>query len=279
MSHDQPLRVGRIPYANVFPIFRALEQILPPGTVEFVEGHPRELNRMLSEGALDISPSSSIEYATHPDRYLLVPDISIASREKVMSVLLLSNRPLDALPEGPIAMTEASDTSVVLLEILIRRFLHRDNPLVRSPLPPEEALRRFPACLTIGDAAIRAALGRVAPCITDLGSWWLRETGKPFVFALWIVSRAAAETKRARLASFVRTLLSAKAMARESVSDDAEGSIGPDWIPLDFRMDYWNNLSWNLSQREQEGLNLFYALAATQGRIPAAPELRFLPLS
>ena len=243
MSPSQPLRVGRIPYANLFPVFRALEQILPPGSVEFVEGHPRELNRMLREGTLDISPSSSIEYAMHPDRYLLVPEISVASREKVMSVVLLSNRPLDFLPDGPIAMTEASDTSVVLLEILMRRFLRRDNPLVRSPLSPEEALRRFPACLAIGDAAIRATLERVAPCVTDLGSWWLRETGKPFVFALWIVSRTAAETKGERLAAFVRTLLSAKAMARESVSKETENPIGPDWIPLEFRTDYWNNLS------------------------------------
>ncbi|HEY5995802.1 MAG TPA: MqnA/MqnD/SBP family protein, partial [Candidatus Deferrimicrobiaceae bacterium] len=87
MSIGKPLRIGKIPYANVYPVYRSLEKILPPGSVTFVEGHPRELNRMLREGALDISPSSSIEYARHPERYLLVPDISIAAREKVMSVL------------------------------------------------------------------------------------------------------------------------------------------------------------------------------------------------
>ncbi len=273
---ESPLRVGKIPYANLYPVYRSLEQILPPGSVTFVEGHPRELNRMLREGTLDVSPSSSIEYACHPDRYLLVPEISIAARERVMSVLLLSNRPLDALPEGSIAMTEASDSSVVLLEIMVRRFLRRENPLVRSPLPPEEALKRYPACLAIGDAAIRASLGRVAPFVTDMGSWWRRETGKPFVFALWIVSRAAAETKGPALRSFVRTLLSAKTLARESISEDAGIPIGPDWIPVDFRRDYWDNLSYDLSPDEREGLTLFYGLAAGIGRIPGAPALRFL---
>jgi chorismate dehydratase len=270
------LRVGMIPYANLYPVYRALARILPPDAVEFVEGHPRELNRMLAEGTLDVSPSSSIEYAFRPDRYLLVPDISIAARERVMSVLLLSNRPVEALPEGPVAMTEASDTSVVLLEIMVRQFLKRDSPLVRSPLPPDEALRRFPACLAIGDAAIRASLERVAPCVTDLASWWRRETGKPFVFALWIVSRAAAESNGDALRAFVRSLHSAKAMARESIAREDDIPIGPDWIPVDFRRDYWRNLSYDLNSAEQEGLSLFYALAAKAGRIPAAPGLRFL---
>lgn len=279
MNVATPLRVGRIPYANVFPVYRALEQILPPGAVEFVEGHPAELNRMLRDGALDISPSSSIEYARHPERYLLVPDISIAARDRVMSVFLLSNRPLDALPDGPIAMTEASDSSVVLLEILLRQFLRKGNPLVRSPLSPSEALKRYPACLAIGDAAIRAWLDRAAPFLTDMGSWWRRETGKPFVFALWIVSRSALETKGEALRNFARALLSAKAMAREAISKEAERPIGPDWIPVDFRIDYWNNLSYDLSISEREGLVLFYALAARIGQIPSAPELRFLTLS
>jgi chorismate dehydratase len=278
MTAHAPLRVGKIPYANVYPVYRALGQLLPPGAVEFVEGHPRELNRMLREGRLDISPSSSIEYAGNPGRYLLVPDLSIAARERVMSVLLLSNRPPESLPEGPIALTEASDTSVVLLEILVRQFLRKDNPLVRSPLPAEEALRRFPACLAIGDAAIRASLDRVAPCVTDMAEWWRRETGKPFVFALWIVSRKAVETNGEALRSFVRTLLSAKALARRSIEREADAPIGPDWIPPAFRQAYWDNLSYDLGEAEREGLSLFYALAARAGRIPAAPELAFLPV-
>lgn len=277
MNIERPLRIGKIPYANVYPVYRALEQILPPGSAVFVEGHPCELNRMLREGALDISPSSSIEYARYPERYLLVPDISIAAREKVMSVLLLSNRPLEALPEGPIAMTEASDTSVVLLEILVRQFLRKENPLVRSPLPAAEALRKYPACLAIGDAAIRASIDRVAPFVTDMAAWWRSETGKPFVFALWIVSRAAVESNGTALRAFIRTLLSAKAMARRSIEREADAPIGPDWIPPGFRQEYWDNLTYDLGAGEREGLSLFYALAAKAGQIPAAPVPNFLP--
>jgi len=89
------LRVGRIPYANLAPIFHALTTHFSLEGVRFVAGTPSELNRKLRAGRLDISPSSSIEYGKHPDRYLLCPDISISSRSKVMSVLLLSNGPGD----------------------------------------------------------------------------------------------------------------------------------------------------------------------------------------
>jgi chorismate dehydratase len=233
---------------------------------------------MLRSGRLDISPSSSIEYAMHPDRYLLCPDISISSRSKVMSVLLLSNDPLKKLPDGPIAVTRASDTSVVLLEILLRESLGKRNPLVRTALSPGEALRRHPAFLAIGDEALQARLSGTARHVTDMGEWWRRETGKPFVFALWIVSRDAIPRRREALRGFARTLLAAKRIARESLTRPEHLRIGPDWMPKELRTAYWKNLSYELED-EAEGLVRFYRLAAKIGRIASAPPLRFLELS
>ncbi len=271
------LRVGRIPYANLAPIFHALTTHFTLDGVRFVSGDPSELNRKLRAGRLDVSPCSSIEYAMHPERYLLCPDISVSSRSKVMSILLFSNGPLRKLPDGPVAVTRASDTSVALLEILLREFLGKRNPLVRTSLPPAEALRRHPAYLAIGDEALRASLSRPAKFVTDLGEWWRRETGKAFVFALWIVSREAQGSRPEALLGFARNLLAAKRIARESFSRPDHLRIGPEWMPKAMRTEYWNNLSYDLSE-EREGLLLFYRLARKVGRIPAAPPLRFLDL-
>ncbi|MGZ8441367.1 MAG: menaquinone biosynthesis protein, partial [Candidatus Deferrimicrobiaceae bacterium] len=205
-GHPNPLRVGRIPYANLVPIFHGLATGGVPGGVSFVDGHPSDLNRQLRDGELDLSPSSSIEYAVRPDRYLLCPGISISSRRRVMSVLLLSNGPLRRLPPEPISVTGSSDTSITLLEILLRESLGRANLLVRTELPASEALRRYPAHLVIGDEAIRAAVDGVAPHVTDLGEWWRRETGKPFVFALWIAARSGWEDRRDPLSRFCAAL-------------------------------------------------------------------------
>lgn len=273
-----PLRVGKIPFANLYPIFRALETGVALPDVRLVCGHPAELNRMLREGRLDISPSSSIEYAKHPGRYLLCPGIAISSRTKVMSVLLLSNMPLESLPPDPVAVTGSSDTSVVLLEILLRESLGKRNPLVRTSLPPAQALLRHPAYLAIGDEAIRASLDGSTRHATDLGEWWHRETGTPFVFALWIVSREAVRGREESVRTFVRTLLEAKRVALHEIARSPDASPpGPEWIPPDFLREYWRNLSYDLD-RETEGLEQFFRLAAKFGRIPAAPPLEFLEI-
>ena len=271
------LRVGRILYANLLPIFHALTTHFFLEGVRFIPGTPSELNRKLRAGRLDISPSSSIEYGMHPDRYLLCPDISISSRSKVMSVLLLSNDPPGNLPDGPIAVTRASDTSVVLLEILLREFLGKRNRIVRTAMPPGEALRRHPAYLAIGDEALQATLSGTARHATDLGEWWRRETGTPFVFALWIVSRDALSRRREALRGFARTLLTAKRIAQESLTRPEHLLIGPDWMPKEMRTAYWRNLSYDLEE-EAEGLRRFYRLAKKIGRIRKAPTLRFLDL-
>lgn len=272
-----PLRVGRIPYANLVPIFHGLGNVGVPDGISFVDGHPFELNRMLRGGELDLSPSSSIEYAAHPDRYLLCPGISVSSKSRVMSVLLLSNGPLRDLPPEPIAVTGNSDTSILLLEILLRESLGRENLLVRTELPAREALRRHPAHLVIGDEAIRAAVDGVAPHVTDLGEWWRRETGKPFVFALWIATRSAWEERRDPLSRFSAALLEAKRSAQDSIRRGEYPWGGPDWIPPAFLDAYWHCLSYDLGE-EAEGLSLFYGLAAKIGRIAAVPPLRFLEI-
>ena len=276
MAAKSVLRVGRIPYANLVPIFHALRSTGAPDEALFVEGHPSELNLLLRSGGLDLSPNSSIEYAVRPDLYILCPGISIASHTRVMSVLLLSNGPLRELPPDPIAVTGASDTSVALLEILLGESLGRRNPLVRTEQTPEEALRDHPAYLAIGDEAIRAAVEGTAPHITDLGEWWKRETGKPFVFALWIASRDAWEgPQRGALSRFAAALIDAKHSVQDSIRRGEYPWGGPDWIPAKFREDYWRCLSYDLD-KEAEGLSLFYRLAEKYGRIPSAPPLRFL---
>jgi chorismate dehydratase len=276
MTGIPTLRVGRIPYANLLPIFHALEEGGAPEGIAYVMGHPTELNRRLREGELDISPSSSIEYAIRPDAYLLCPDISISCRSRVMSVLLLSNGPLKELPPDPVAVTGSSDTSVTLLEILLRESLGKRNLLLRTELPPAEALRRYPAYLAIGDEAIRASLAGIAPHVTDLGEWWRRETGKPFVFALWIAARAAwQDERREALSRFAAALVLAKRSVQASIRRGEYPWGGPDWIPPGFREAYWQCLSYDLAG-EAEGLSLFFRLAEKIGRIPSAPPLRFL---
>ena len=87
------LKLGHIIYSNCFPVHAGIITGQIPFPFTLVEGIPTELNRFLYEGKLDVSPSSSIEYAMNPDRYRLMPGLSITSMGKAMSIVLESRVP------------------------------------------------------------------------------------------------------------------------------------------------------------------------------------------
>ena len=73
------LRLGNIVYANVYPIHAGILTGKVPFPFQIVNGIPTELNRYLFEGKVDVSPSSSIEFAVNPGRYQILPGLSITS--------------------------------------------------------------------------------------------------------------------------------------------------------------------------------------------------------
>jgi len=156
---DQKLRIGKIPYANLFPIFYILESECDCSEYEFVEGVPSALNYMLRIGEVDVSPSSSIEYLRHSDEYAIVEDHSISSMGPVGSIILLSGKPIEEL-NGLLVLTSShSETSVALLEIILRKFFKVKcnlKPADISLQHSEFSLQSADACLLIGDDALKA---------------------------------------------------------------------------------------------------------------------------
>ena len=166
------LRIGRIDYANCTPIFRVLQDHFPCDGYQFVGGVPARLNGMLAAGEIDICPSSSIEYAIHPDRYLILPDLSISSAGPVASVLLFSRSAPEALDGQEIMLSAESATSVNLLKILMAKRFGCSCRFTVSRQPPADALRTASAMLLIGDAALRSAMAGSGLQVHDLGSLW-----------------------------------------------------------------------------------------------------------
>ena len=109
------LRMGRIGYLNVLPIYHPLEAGILPHDYELVSGPPALLNTMMARGELHVSSCSCFEYASRPERYQLVEDLSIGSHGPVMSVLLLSRVPFDQLEGQESLISGETHTSVALL--------------------------------------------------------------------------------------------------------------------------------------------------------------------
>ncbi len=270
------LRIGKIEYANCVPLFRALCSVLADGRHQFVTGVPANLNGMLAHGEIDLSPSSSIVYGADPERYWLLPDLSISATGPVKSVLLFSRLPLENLNGRLIGLTTESDTSVALLRIILARFFGFDNEFERTDLKLSDALDRFSALLLIGDAALRASLEPHYCNIYDLGEIWHHFTGLPFVFALWIINRAAIVGRENEVRVLARSLQKAKCVARQKLSGYVEGS-GLEWFGTDELIAYWKAISYDLGAEEIKGVTAFYNHASELGIIAGAPDLKFFP--
>src|SRR5512142_1702546 len=145
------LKLGHIVYSNCYPPHAGILKQKVAFPFKLVEGIPTQLNRMLYEGGVDVSPSSSIEYAMNPGRYLLMPDLSITSKSRVMSILLESKVPVEDLHDRVVALTTASATSVVLLRILLEIRYGINPNYILYEQGAEDPSNQADAVLTIGD--------------------------------------------------------------------------------------------------------------------------------
>ncbi len=271
------LTVGHISYLNCAPFFHYLREEGFSGPIQ--PGVPAELNRRLAAGEIDVSPSSSFEYGCHWRRYLLLPGLSISSLGPVQSVLLFTERPLEELRGEEIALTGESATSVNLLKVLLREYYGFSQVPCRVPEGPvEETLSAGGPALLIGDRALRAARSaKPSMQIYDLGEIWYRQTGLPFVFALWILRREAAEMKSREVLDLTAKLGRSRTRALGALETLAAEFPERQWLGEQGLLDYWRCMSYDLTEAHLEGLRLFFHLCVRHGLLAEEPELHFFP--
>lgn len=243
---------------------------------ELVYGPPAELNDKMARGELHVSSCSSIEYARNADQYYLIPDLAIGSCGPVMSVLLISRKPLDQLSGETILATAQSHTSAALLRMLCRDYLNVDVQYQSGSVMERMESGDLPvAALCIGDDALRLRSDERFPYRMDLGEAWREWTGLPFIFGVWVISRKAVEEgcfNRDPAKLFIRAKDWGVANMEQMVSMAADtGYLSRE----DMHTYFSKGLVYNLRQKEQEGLKLFMQRLAESGEIDTVPELVF----
>ncbi len=271
-----PLRMGRIGYLNVLPLYYPLESGRIGHEFELVSAPPAVLNTMMSRGELHISSTSCFEYACHPEKYYLMRDLSIGSRGPVMSVLLLSSCPVEELDGAEILITGESATSSALLQLLLEhRYGIKARYTVANVSQCLAGGKAPKAFLAIGDEALRLRHHADYTYRLDLAEDWRTWTGLPFIFGLWVVCRKAAH---ARLFSSDPTALFHEARQWSFDNMDVILDLTQHGCPLsreDLFTYYHEGLLYTLRGDELDGLTLFYEKLAEVGRIPRAPALEF----
>jgi len=258
--------IGLIDYLNTQPFQHSLAARLAGIDVDFVRGVPTELNRALLAGEIDLAPISSIEAARHAGEVLVLPGLGIASRGAVKTVLLFSWRAdMRELADEPLALTDQSATSSALLQWLLR---DRYGVAAQWRTRPQDLAAMMKECsgaLVIGDTALvegerrsrlRNSVGaRARPFVFDLGEEWFRQTGLPFVFALWAVRReAAAELRRLGVSEALAASTAEGLAALDAIAGAYAPRLG---LPAAACASYLRALRFHLDEHDWQGLTRF----------------------
>ena len=266
---EQKLRIGKIPYANLFPIFYILERECDCSGYEFIAGVPSALNKMLRTGEVDVSPSSSIEYLRYSNQYEIIDNHSISSIGPVGSIILLSRKPIEELNGLPVLTSSQSETSVGLLRIIFERFYNVKCNLKTADIRLDSLPSSAEAYLLIGDDALKAVKGFGSRLfyIYDLGELWNKNTGLPFTFALWIYKKDCCKEKAELLKRFKSDLNKAKKLALENFKIIAPESPLKGILTENELISYWKQISYDFGDEHRKGLELFRKFSEELGLI------------
>lgn len=261
------LLIGEIPYANLFPIFYMLKSESDISEFEFIKGAPSDLNKKIREGKIDISPSSSIEYLRHLDKYKLIENHSISSMGPVGSILLFSNKPIEKLGRLTVLTSSQSETSVALIRIVLNKFYGLDCSFKSSSEKLKDVIGSSDSYLLIGDEALMEARTWPGLYIYDIGELWYKHTGLPFTFALWIARKDCCTEKRDLCRKFIDALNRAKNSALINLETIAASSPLKDMLSEEYLVSYWKEISFDFNEEHRKGLELFRTYSKELGLI------------
>jgi len=270
-------RVGHIQFLNCLPIYWGLMRSGALLDFDLQKDTPDRLNTALVAGDLDIGPISLVEYLRHADELLLLPDIAVGSDGPVLSVDLVSQRPLAELDGRPVALGSTSRTSVLLAELWLRE-VHGVRPKYFSCPPDLTAMMlEADAAVVIGDVALRATYEGASRGLQvhDLGQAWRSWTGLPMVFAVWAVRREFAEANPGLVKDVHTAFVTSRDSALAHVDEVAEQACRWEVFDAPTLAHYFRTLDFSLGERQVEGLVEFSRRAAAIGAVAQPVKPRF----
>jgi chorismate dehydratase len=235
--------------------------------VTYVDAVPSRCGELLAAGEADFGLVPVIEYQRLKD-VKLVPEVCVASRQKVRSVVLVS-RQNNLKKIRSVALDESSSTSASLVKVIFKEFLKSEPEWVTSSPDLRQMLRNSDAALIIGDPAL--TFQRKGLSVWDLANLWRDFTGLGFVFAMWM-AKGSPETEILPV-DFVAARDEGRD-AYDQIIKTYEKQLG---LPAEDLRDYLtNNVTFELDDDLRRGMQLYFQLAARHKLIEAAKPLEFL---
>ena len=285
------LKISAISYLNTAPLMWDFEHAEAGAEFDISYTIPSACAEALRTGTADIGIIPAAAYTTVPD-LVIIPDVAIATRRAVRSILLVGKRRGDPLSKqtlsrGPlpkeqwlkqvrtVALDTSSLTSVALAKILFAKWLGGARDYAAMAPDLDAMLGACDAALLIGDPALQ--VDRTRYFTLDLAEEWVARTGKSFVFAFWAIRKEALAGRNDRAIAEVF-----KKSRDHGLSPDRLEAIAQEWAPRlgltveVIRVYLTHHIHYYLDPPCLEGLELYYRLGAEVGALPPAPQFHFL---
>src|SRR5215468_10698018 len=280
------LRISVVQYLNTVPLVRGFTHGPLQGKYDLSFTLPSLCAEALRSGAADVAIIPAIEYQRIP-RLVVLPDLSIASKERVRSLLLVSKTPIREVRR--IALDRSSRSTQALVRILCEDRWSIAPEFSQATPDAAEMLQSADAALLIGDPALRLAI-QAEQCVKPGadGEWicrgaqvglpqssklhlydvvheWWQLTERPAVLAVWAARPDVATPELA--ADFSESLVFGLQHLAEICAEAARDLQLPE---RELSLYLRTNIDYSLDAENLKGLDEFFARAARLNLIPQA---------
>ena len=239
------LNISAVSYLNTYPFVYGIRRSGFLRDFHLFLDVPSLCAERLKTGEADVAlvPAGAL-----PDfqDYQIITDYCIGAVKEVVTVLLLSQKPLHEIKK--IHLDFDSRTSARLVQVLAHSYWKIEPEFERLKPGEAEGAGKREAIVAIGDKTF--SLKDQYPYSYDLADEWIKFTSLPFVFAVWVTTKSMpAET------------ISSLNQALKFGTGNIEGTLEyfSSKLPpnADCRKYLTENISYDLDKQKREGLNLF----------------------
>ena len=273
------LRISIVQYLNTAPLVRGFTHGPLQGKYELSFTVPSQCAEELRTGAADIAIIPAIEYQ-RIDNLTILPNLSIASKGRVRSLLLVSKGPIQ---QAQSITLDASSRSTQALTKILCAHHWKFSPTFREAQPYlATMLRDTDAALLIGDPALRFSIAienqsrrgedaeqicaatavgladTIELHVYDIVEQWRRLTNLPAVLAVWAARQDAVTPEL--ISDFQSSLAFGQDHLDEIITDGSANLRLPE---IDLRTYLTDNINFALDDANLQGLLRFFALSSS----------------
>jgi chorismate dehydratase len=238
----QQIKVAAVSYLNTLPLVYGFKKGLMQNQIELSFDFPAKIAEQLIAKQIDVA-LVPVAVLKKLENYTIISNYCIGANGAVASVCLLSDVPLADIRH--IYLDYQSKTSVALLKLLLKNYLHLKVNFIDATEGYESLISGDIAGLVIGDRAFK--LRGKFKYVFDLAEVWHTYTKLPFVFAVWVSNTILPQ-------QFITEFDKAVELGLQRIDEIIEEVAYPLYDLKDY---YTNKISYLFSKEKQQALQLF----------------------